>query len=630
MVRIKSVLSALALAIALIGYLPLQPYLDPFPRYFFPAALALGLYLQAKNRALPARVLTLLSIVLFLYVASGFSMDSLVPITADLLVVFLGIRLLGERSGRNYLQVFGLSLFCLAASSLYDLSALFLAYLLLLLLLLAVSLVVLTFHAHDPDIVLPKDEAKKVLLVSALMPAASVPILLFLFVLLPRTQYPLWNFLSGPAGKKTGFSDTVQPGGASSVAEVKGVVLRAICSKVPEQKLYWRGIVLNGFRDDAWVRLPTPDERPPVARGVVVLQEIYPEPSQTPYLPALNVPRAISGVRHDMATDGVFTGRRPLDRRVKYLAESVLEDAVEARGGIDRAFYLRLPVTVSERVRAKGRELARPELGVAERMRLLEQFYQSQRIVYATTDLPVGRDPLDAFLFDKKRGNCEYFASSYATLLRLAGIPSRLVGGYRGGTYNQMGGYYLVTEDMAHVWVEAYLEGAGWQSVDPSAWSVGGVRADAAATGFTMYLDAVGFYWDKAVVTYDLEKQIALVRGAGGKARELRLPAGAGRSLMTLMLALLPLAALIAWHLGRPRTVEGRVLKRMLRAVERRYPGALGEQEGLFELAARLDDQHLREFVSLYGSAVYRDRSLTRDELARLKEIIRELGQHRP
>ena len=102
------------------------------------------------------RILTPLSILVFLYLASGFSRENMILVTSDLLVIFLAIRMLGEKSGRNYLQVFALSLFCLAASSLYNLSALFLCYLLLLLLLLAVSLVILTFHSHDPEIALSR------------------------------------------------------------------------------------------------------------------------------------------------------------------------------------------------------------------------------------------------------------------------------------------------------------------------------------------------------------------------------------------------------------------------------------------------------------------------------------------
>jgi protein-glutamine gamma-glutamyltransferase len=630
MVRIKTILSALCVCVALIGYLPLQPYLAPFARWFFPVALLFSLYQQRKGAALSGRILTPLSIILFLYFAAGFSMANMIQVTADLLVVFLAIRMLGEKSGRNYLQIFALSLFCLAASSLYNLSALFLCYLLLLLLLLAVSLVILTFHAHDAEIALSRVELKKVLSVSCLMPLASLPILLFLFVLLPRTQYPLWDFLNRGAAKTTGFSDTVSPGGASSVSEVKSVVLRVICRRVPESKLYWRGIVLNGFRGNAWVRQPVPQEqmiRP--EPGETVDQEIYPEPSGTPYLLALNIPRLVSGVRHADSADAVYQSARPLEKRIKYQAQSTLSDAIQVKGGIERDFYLRLPPTVSARMRAEGRVLSRPGLRTEEKLRLLERFFLAQKLGYATTGLPTGADPLDSFLFDRKRGNCEFFASSGALLLRLAGVPARLVGGYRGGTYNEMGGYYLVTEDMAHVWVEAYVEGRGWLTVDPSAWSAGFSRRDGVGRKLRMYFDAVGFYWNKAVITYDLEKQIALVRTAGSKARNFSFPAGFARQLVTLALLLLPFAALFVLYRRRPRSREERVLRHFLRVVHRRYPSASAEPCGLYELAERIADPQLHEFVAIYGQAVYRDRHLQDDELIRLKENIRILGQHR-
>ena len=228
MVRVKIVLATLTVCIALTGYLPLQPYLDPVARLFLPAALVLGIYLQGKQKAIPPRVLTALSILLFLYYAASFTLENMLIVTADLLVVFLGIRMLGERSGRNYLQIFTLSLFCLAASSLYNLTALFLVYLLLLLLLLAVSLVVLTFHAQDPEIALTRPELKKVLTVAGLIPVASLPILLVLFAILPRTQFPLWDFMNRSAPQVTGFSETVNPGAAASQTAVKTAVLRAV------------------------------------------------------------------------------------------------------------------------------------------------------------------------------------------------------------------------------------------------------------------------------------------------------------------------------------------------------------------------------------------------------------------
>ncbi|GFO65213.1 DUF3488 and transglutaminase-like domain-containing protein [Geomonas paludis] len=628
MVRIDLLLSGLTACIALIGYLPLQGYLDPFARFFFPAALLAAAYLQVKGRALPPRVLTPASILLFLYLAAQFSLSRLVPVTSDLLVVFLGVRLLGERIGRNYLQAFALSLFCLAASSLYEISAIFLVYLFSLLLMVAVALVLLTFHAQDPAAVLPSREAKKVLTVAALMPVASLPMLLFLFFFLPRTQYPIWNFMNAPAGKKTGLSDTVQPGTAQAVSEVKGAVLRAVTPKVPEQQLYWRAVVLNAFKNDAWVREPAPNDAPAVTRGDAVLQEIYPERTATQYLPALNVPRAITDLRNDASIDGVFVSRRPLDKKVRYLAESVLADTLQTRR-IDRDFYLRLPERISERMRGEGLALARSGRSSVEKMAALEAFFRGQRLTYANTGLPVGGDPLDAFLFEKKRGNCEYFASCYAILLRLAGVPSRLVGGYRGGTYNDVGGYYLVTEDMAHVWVEAYLDGVGWQTVDPSAWALGRVRSRQ-VRGLAMYADMVGFYWDKAVVTYDLDKQLALVRNAGNKARDLRLPPWFGKVMLLTVPVFAALLLFVLWRRQRPPTAEARLLRRMLRLLAKRYPGEIKGDEGIFELSARLNDRHLARFAALYGSAVYRDRPLTRAEAAELEEIVREASQDRP
>ncbi|MBU5614821.1 transglutaminase family protein [Geomonas azotofigens] len=628
MVRIDLLLSGLTACIALIGYLPLQGYLDPFARFFFPAALSLAVYLQVKGRALPPRVLTPASILLFFYLAAQFSLSQLVPVASDLLVVFLGVRLLGERVGRNYLQAFALSLFCLAASSLYEISAIFLVYLFSLLLLVAVALVLLTFHVQDPTAVLPGREAKKVLTVAALIPVASLPLLLFLFFFLPRTQYPIWNFLNAPAGKKTGLSDTVQPGSAPAVSEVKGVVLRAITPKVPEQKLYWRAVVLNAFKNDAWVREPVPGDAPSVMRGAAVLQEIYPERSATPYLPALNVTRSISSLRNDSAGDGVFVSRRPLDKKVRYLAESVLAENVPTKR-IDRDFYLRLPERVSDRMRAEGRALSRAGRDSDQKMAALEAFFRGQRLTYANTGLPVGGDPLDSFLFDKKRGNCEYFASCYAILLRLAGVPSRLVGGYRGGTYNDVGGYYLVTEDMAHVWVEAYTDGVGWRTVDPSAWALGSVRSKPPGT-LAMYLDMTGFYWDKAVVTYDLDKQLSLVRNAGNKARDLRLPPWFGTAMLLALPGLAALLLLVFWRKQRPPTVEARLLRRMLRLLAKRHPGEIKGDEGLFELSARLNDRHLTRFVTVYGPALYHDRPLTRAEVAQLEEILRAAAQDRP
>ncbi|GFO70231.1 membrane protein [Geomonas limicola] len=631
MVRVKTILSILTLCVALIGYLPLAPYLDPLATWAFPVALLFAWFQQRTDRSLSGRLLTPASILLFLYYASGMNRDNLLSVTANLLVMFLSIRLVGEKSGRNYLQIFALALFCLAASSLYNLSALFLVYLLALLLLLAVSLVVLTFHAHDAKLVLEHRQLKKVLGVAGLMPVAALPLLLVLFVILPRTQFPLWDFLNRGGGNRTGFSDTVKPGATASVSEVKAVVLRVTSPKIPENRLYWRGIVLNALQGNAWVRVPGPEEHSLVpTSGELIHQEIYPEPTNSPYLVALNIPRQITGLRTANEAGVVFKVRAPLEKRVKYEAVSSLSDLVRVKGGIDRDFYLQVPAVVSPRLQGAAREISRPGATDVEKLRLLERFMRSQRISYATSGLPVGNQALDDFLFARKRGNCEFFASSSALLLRLAGIPARLVGGYRGGNYNEMGGYYQVTEDMAHVWVEAYLDGRGWVTLDPTAWSIGFGRRAALGDTLRMYVDTLGFYWNKAVITYDLDKQISLMRKAGGAVRQLHLPSFSVKGALVWIAWLVPLGGALLWYLVGSVSWEERVLRRFLRAVARRYPTVAAEHNGLFDLAQRTGDPQVAEFAAIYGSAIYQDRRLEPGELDNLKQLVRVINQHRP
>jgi protein-glutamine gamma-glutamyltransferase len=77
-------------------------------------------------------------------------------------------------------------------------------------------------------------------------------------------------------------------------------------------------------------------------------------------------------------------------------------------------------------------------------------------------------DAIDHFLFTSRLGFCEHYAAATAFLLRAAGIPTRLVGGYQGGEVNPYGGYLVVRQSDAHAWCEVLLDGS-WQRLDPTA-----------------------------------------------------------------------------------------------------------------------------------------------------------------
>lgn len=85
--------------------------------------------------------------------------------------------------------------------------------------------------------------------------------------------------------------------------------------------------------------------------------------------------------------------------------------------------------------------------------------------------------PVTSFL-ELKRGHCELYATTLALAARSMGIPARIVNGYYGGEWNELGGFYLIRQQHAHSWIEAWLDGQ-WQRFDPtpaSRWQLSGIR----------------------------------------------------------------------------------------------------------------------------------------------------------
>ena len=139
-----------------------------------------------------------------------------------------------------------------------------------------------------------------------------------------------------------------------------------------------------------------------------------------------------------------------------------------------------------------------------------------------TLELPPSEpeDPLAFFLFHRKKGHCEYFASAMAVMLRVLQIPSRVVTGFQSGIYNPISGTQLIRTSDAHSWVEAWLPGRGWTTFDPtppdpnpplvSMW-----------TRLGFYADAAEVFWQDWVLNYDLDHQLQLAARMGRSGRQM-------------------------------------------------------------------------------------------------------------
>ena len=114
-----------------------------------------------------------------------------------------------------------------------------------------------------------------------------------------------------------------------------------------------------------------------------------------------------------------------------------------------------------------------------------------------------GKDPLAAFLFEKKAGYCEYFASAAVVLLRLQGVPARYVKGVSVRSENQIADHYLVRESDAHAWVEAYLRDEGWVEEDPTPTNGYELTHQTTPPGFLAERwEALSAHWSEALARF--------------------------------------------------------------------------------------------------------------------------------
>lgn len=127
-----------------------------------------------------------------------------------------------------------------------------------------------------------------------------------------------------------------------------------------------------------------------------------------------------------------------------------------------------------------------------------------------TYSLELSGESLPGFLFHRKAGHCEYFATAMAVMLRTVGIPTRYARGFMGGEYNDVGEDWIVRARDAHSWVEVYFPNIGWVTFDPT---------PPAPTGVRGFLHRLSLYWDWAelmwidwVVNYNFQQQNALMQ----------------------------------------------------------------------------------------------------------------------
>ena len=305
---------------------------------------------------------------------------------------------------------------------------------------------------------------------AAVLLLQALPLMLVLFLLFPRLG-PLWLVpLPGERGS-SGLAESMTPGDIAELGRSGELAFRASFAGPvpPRSELYWRALTFERFDGRRWSQLPEPPRGTPEwqAEGPALSYSIVMQPSGQPWLFALDTARTELEQTRLM---GDFRLQRPqpvaqsLLYRVTSWPQARREPQLSPR--LDAA--LQLPVDGNPRARRWAARLRRQYDDPQALVAALLGHFAREPYFYTLKPPRAGSDTVDRFLFDSRRGFCAHYAGAMTFVLRAAGIPARVVAGYQGGELNPAGNYVLVHQFDAHAWVEYWLPGRGWISVDPT------------------------------------------------------------------------------------------------------------------------------------------------------------------
>lgn len=494
----------------------------------------------------------------------------------------------------------------------------------------------------------------------------SAPITLILFVVFPRIPLnPLARMQFLPEAK-VGFNDEIRPGDIAELARTDRTAFRVrfMSNQAPAiEKMYWRGAVLSVTDGFSWIKSSR-------SRTLVVLQpkieasadniehEILLEPSGNRWLFALDRPLSLTSDSMREAQlpryGQTFVASQSINKRQAYRVLSSLEFAGLSTNADDLERETRMRAKFSPEIIALASELGK---ATTEEMTIIGNildYFHREGFLYTLE--PGKMDSLDQFLFGARKGFCEHFASATAILLRLNGIPARVVVGFHGGVYNRYSGFWTVGYRDAHAWVEAWVKGKGWIRIDPTK-SIAPGRIELGSQDFAagrsvasvnnndssgddskrdlrwllreayFIVDGINSRWNIALVSYDFEYQMEFLQ---------RFAFSVDEKTLAFVILLLAGAVIAAYFLYLQRTLHrlddpiltqyNRIIRRL-----RRFELEPNLGEGPLDFAERcakklpISASKIKAVLTYYTQLRYGRMTVSPDEIRELGRRIRDL-----
>jgi hypothetical protein len=302
----------------------------------------------------------------------------------------------------------------------------------------------------------------------------GAPLVVLFFVLFPRINTGLRFDFRANRSANTGFSDRLSPGSIAALANSSDIAFRAEfpgSTATPPGSMYWRGTVMWHCDGMEWrapyVPVSISGSARQLPRGDAFRQRITLAPHGARWMFALDRPFEIPRGAILARGDYLWSVQTIRKARRYEVVSSIGTTGKELTPG-ERREALEVPPSISPAVRELAQSWTTQNSNPRAIVNSALQFFQAQGFRYSLTPGEYGKNGLEQFLFHRRVGFCEHYAASFATLMRLAGIPARVVVGYLGGEYNDLGHFVLVRQADTHAWCEVWLPESGWTRVDPT------------------------------------------------------------------------------------------------------------------------------------------------------------------
>ena len=479
----------------------------------------------------------------------------LLPAGIHFLIMLLGIKLLTLQQRRDYRHLYAISLMAILASAALTTDAWYVP--IFLLYLLAAVWTLLLYHltqetAETPAVVTPTSTAAcqttfpsrithRFFWLTNGTAILAVALTLAIFFLIPRIGAGVLQKTSGEALRTTGFSDQVDLGTIGSVKQDPQIVMRVELPDQPaveKDRLYLRGLAYDQYNGRSWRHSGTrrrslslvadgtflarpAGSRPSDSLSGTIRQDILLETLDTAVLFAAPFAELVSGGFLTVQADAMGGLHLPFppSSRIRYSVTSQVPQLVadERTASIlaypdsIRSHYLQVPMG-SQQVADLANRVSQQATTPFGRTLAIQQHLLNNYRYSLEADTATLSHPLEEFLFTRKTGYCEHYATAMVVMLRTVGIPARLVTGFLATEWNEYGGYFTVRQRDAHAWVEVYFPHSGWITMDPTP-SVSAAVATSRWESIHRLGESLRLQWDRLFVRYSVKDQLAVVHG---------------------------------------------------------------------------------------------------------------------